>query len=105
MPGSAHSAFLARQGMMETEKILDGSTPSVCAYQLLATAPNICCGDLADDSWPTNCGQWLLTKRIQPGQQEVNIGNFSRSRCLRRSTNSLPSSMIVRSAEKLVSNT
>ena len=47
-------------------------------------------------------------KRTQPGQHDVNIGNFSgfpAAAFLSFATNSLPSSMIVRSAEKSVSNT
>ncbi len=54
MVGSSHSAFLATQGMMDTQQIFSGSTPSFWANQLLATLPNICCGLLAVDSCPVS---------------------------------------------------
>ena len=41
-------------------------------------------------------------KRTQPGQQLVNIGRPLARRSGRRSRSSLPSSMMVRSAEKSV---
>ena len=50
MVGRSHSDFLATQGMMETLKILSGSTPMRLAKQALATAPNICWGLLAVES-------------------------------------------------------
>ena len=46
-----------------------------------------------------------FAKRIQPGQQLVNMGIGASPGCVSRCTNSVPSSMIVRSAEKFVSNT
>ena len=105
MVGSSHSAFLATQGMMDTQKIFSGATPSFWANQLLVTLPNICWGDLAVDSCPVSSGYWLFKNRTQPGQQLVNMGQRSRPPTFSRRRNSLPSSMMVRSAEKLVSNT
>ena len=54
MVGSSLSAFLATQGMMDTQKIFSGSTPSFWASQLLVRLPNICCGLLAVDSCPVS---------------------------------------------------
>ena len=105
MVGSSHSAFLATQGMMDTQQIFSVSTPSFWANQLLATLPNICWGDLALDSWPTSSGYWPFKNRTQPGQQLVNMGHRVRPPDFRRWRNSLPSSIMVRSAVKSVSNT
>ena len=90
---------------MDTQQIFSGSTPSFWANQLLATLPNICWGDLALDSWPTSSGYWPFKHRTQPGQQLVNMGHRVRPPDFSRWRNSLPSSMMVRSAVKLVSNT
>ena len=46
-----------------------------------------------------------MRNRTQPGQQEVNMGQRYFPRWVKRSMNSLPSSMMVRSAAKLVSKT
>ena len=56
MVGRSHSDFLATQGMMETLKILSGSTPMRLAKQALATAPNICWGLLAVESRSVHSG-------------------------------------------------
>ena len=68
------------------------------------TAPNICWGDLAVDRQEVRWGYWDFIKRIQPGQQEVNIGRSFSSPLVKRLINSVLSSMIVRSAENTVSN-
>ena len=54
--GRSHSDFLATQGMMDTLKILDGSTPIRLAKLLLTTAPNICWGLLAVDRRSVHSG-------------------------------------------------
>ena len=84
--------------------MFSGLTPSFLAKYVFATAPNICCGDLAVERLSTMSGYWDFKKRTHPGQQEVNMGHLCSSLWARRSRNSVPSSMIVRSAEKLVSN-
>ena len=71
----------------------------------MVTAPNICWGDFAVDSSPTMSGYWDLRKRTQPGQQEVNMGILCSLPSCIRWRNSVPSSIMVRSAVKLVSNT
>ena len=48
-------------------------------------------------------GNWVFTKRTQPGQQDVNIGLSFSSPLVNRFINSVLSSMIVRSAENTVS--
>ena len=72
-------------------------------------APNICCGDLAVEGTSSKSGKLCSKKFTQPGQQEVKIGNFtflSPFRWLfKRPSNSVPSSIMVRSAAKSVSNT
>ena len=90
---------------MDTQKIFSGSTPSFWANQVFAMLPNICWGLLAVDSWPTSSGYWLFRNRTQPGQQLVNMGQRSSSPVFMRRSSSWPSSMIVRSAAKLVSKT
>ena len=40
--GSSHSAFLATQGITDTQKSFSGATPSFWANQLFTTLPNIC---------------------------------------------------------------
>ena len=50
-------------------------------------------------------GYWDFRNRTQPGQQEVNMGYLWALPSCIRWRNSVPSSMMVRSAEKLVSNT
>ena len=74
MVGRAHSLFFAMQGMIDTTNIRWGSMPVFSAKYVLATAPNICWGDLAVDRQSTYSGNCVLIKRTQPGQQEVNIG-------------------------------
>ena len=68
-------------------------------------APNICWGDLALESSGTRSGYSILAKRTHPGQQEVKRGKRSAGASFSIWTNSLPSSMMVRSAEKSVSKT
>ena len=62
-------------------------------------------GDLAVDRLVVYSGNWPFTNRTQPGQQEVNMGHLYWSRWVNRCKNSVPSSMMVRSAVKLVSKT
>ena len=89
--------------MMDTEQIWSGSTPSFCAIKVFAMAPNICCGDFALERFFTYSGYCVLTNLTHPGQQDVNIGQWYSSLWVKRSMNSLPSSMMVRSAEYVVS--
>ena len=103
--GNSLSAFLATQGITDTQKIFSGSVFNFFANQLFTMLPNICCGDFALDSWPTSSGYCPFKKRTQPGQQLVNIGQRVSPPAFSRCRNSFPSSIIVRSAEKLVSNT
>ena len=103
--GFSLSSFFARHGMIDNAKIRSGSMSIFFANAVFITAPNISCGDLADDNLFAICGYWDLINLTHPGQQDVNIGYISRSPFVNLSTNSVPSSMIVRSAENVVSNT
>ena len=60
-------------------------------------------GDLQVDKWGIKSGYSISTKLTQAGQQLVSIGRFLFSFNL--PMNSVPSSIIVRSAAKLVSKT
>ena len=67
------------------------------------TAPIICWGLLQVDRLGSRSGKLCSTNLTQPGQQEVNMGSLPPF--LMRSTSSVPSSMMVRSAAKSVSKT
>ena len=62
-------------------------------------------GDLEVDRWGSMSGATFLQKRTQPGQHEVNMGHLCLSGSFRCSRSSALSSIMVRSAPKLVSNT
>ena len=85
--------------------------PSVFGSQVLASAPKIACGLLVEEMCGIMSGQFFSMWLIQPGQQEVNIVSgcpcsVPSSFCLRRrSSSSVPSSMIVTSADQRVSIT
>lgn len=66
-------------------------------------APSISCGDLQVDRLGMNSGKKVSQYFTQPGEQEVIIGSAPPP--LRRLSSSVPSSKIVRSAPKSVSNT
>ena len=102
---TAHSYFLAVQGMTETQKIFLGSTPIFSAKYVFVTAPNICWGLFAVERFFASSGCFIFTYLTQPGQQEVNMGMGYSPGWVILWMNSLPSSIMVRSAEKLVSNT
>ncbi len=91
------SNFLAVQGMIATEYT---SSSLNC---LRIRAPIISMGLPQVETWGIRCGWAFSTCWIQPGQQEVNIGSFAPD--LTFSRNSALSSMIVRSALRLVSYT
>src|SRR5690606_19971508 len=66
------------------------------------------CGDLQVDRWSSSSGHACSTYFIHPGLQLVIIGStacFPLSAAVSLSSSSLPSSIIVRSAAKFVSNT
>ena len=83
--------------------------PIFSAQYVLAIDPNICCGERALDGISSKSGNCFSKKFTQPGQQEVMIGNFTDlspfRNAPRRPSNSVPSSMMVKSAAKSVSNT
>src|ERR1035437_1632075 len=66
-------------------------------------APNICCGDLQLDKCVSDFGYKCSIYLIQPGEQEVIMGKTPPVLIL--SISSFPSSIMVRSAAKLVSKT
>src|SRR5664280_2025772 len=101
--------FLARHGIIDTTTISLRLIPILSAKYVLAIAPNICCGDFAVDGTSLRSGKYSSKKLTQPGQHDVRIGILAvlspfRYR-LSLSRSSVPSSIIVRSAAKSVSNT
>jgi len=101
--GRSISSFFAVHGIMATQKIRSGGICIFCAQYVLMMGPIIIMGDLHVDRFFPNWGYFFSTRLTQPGQQLVNMGKGPPA--LTRSSSSLPSSMIVRSAVKLVSNT
>ena len=86
-------------GITEMARIFSGRRRSLFLRSSSATAPNICCGDFAVDRFNRELRELPFDKpHPSRGEQGVNIGHVCASRCVKRSINSLPSSMMVRSA-------
>ena len=69
----------------------------------MQSAESICWGDLAVEKLPVKSGAYFSIQSVHAGQQLVRSGRSLPS--VKRLMNSVPSSMIVTSAEKFVSNT
>lgn len=72
--GRVVSNFLAVHGIRETDTTSAGSIPFRSAYQVLMSAPNICCGLLQLDRFGRYSGYWCSMNLIQPGEHDVNCG-------------------------------
>jgi hypothetical protein len=89
--------------MTETTIVFLPSSLSFSAKYSFITAENMPCGERQVDRLSANSGYLFSQNFTHPGQHEVKSGSFSPDFNL--SANSFDSSITVRSAPKLVSNT
>jgi hypothetical protein len=98
------SNFFAVHGVTATFTMRFGSIPVFFAKYDLTVGPCIPIGDFALEMWGVRAGKKVSTNFTQAGQQLVNWGNGLVLLTI-LSTNSEASSVMVKSAAKLVSST
>ncbi len=98
------SNFFAVQGMMDVMWTVWKSILFLSAQYVFARTESICCGDFAVEKLSTKSGAYFSIQSVHAGQQDVMSGSLPMP-FVKRLTNSVPSSMMVTSAEKFVSKT